>query len=243
MPLLLIIRHDKDDAEYRTLGKKYGKPVCALIGEATLIHSRWLISAAHAAQHITSESATFLDDEYSISKIVFHPGWQMYRGIGSIRHHLPFRWFTDLALICLERPVLNIEPVAIYQWSDEIGKVATFVGRGKTGTGLTGNVHSDGQIRGATNVISNVSKRWLAFQFDEPPNATPLEGISGDGDSGGPAFIERDGLSFLAGVSSWQDHHGPEGYYGAKEFYVRISSYTKWINKIVNNQKIMKGNV
>lgn len=62
-----------------------------------------------------------------------------------------------------------------------------------------------------------------------------LEGISGPGDSGGPAFLEIDGVIFLAGVSSWQDNRaqgGRQGVYGVLEYYARVSSYVGWIDEV-----------
>lgn len=60
---------------------------------------------------------------------------------------------------------------------------------------------------------------------------TPLEGISGPGDSGGPALIETaDGLR-VAGLSVASSGR-PKGRYGALEFYSRVSPQVTWIREI-----------
>jgi len=75
----------------------------------------------------------------------------------------------------------------------------------------------------------------LRFRFDAPPAADDLEGISGPGDSGGPAFLERDGRLWLAGVSS--TNHSPGGEekctYGTIETYARVSTQRAWIDSIL----------
>ena len=88
----------------------------------------------------------------------------------------------------------------------------TFVGRGDTGTGLTGPTTKDHKLRAATNRVERIDGDMLVFRFDAPTEegVTPFEGISGPGDSGGPALIETvEGLR-LAGLSVAQDSSGHE---------------------------------
>ena len=49
----IVIRHDRDDADYRALGEKF-TAVCAVIpdGEGTLVAPRWVLTAAHVAQGV-----------------------------------------------------------------------------------------------------------------------------------------------------------------------------------------------
>ena len=86
------------------------------------------------------------------------------------------------------------------------------------------------------NRITDVTEQWLKFRFDPPgsQDVLDLEGISGDGDSGGPALVMTGfNQCCLAGISSWQADHGQEGRYGVVEHYVRISRYLDWISSIV----------
>jgi hypothetical protein len=215
----IIIRHDRDDARYLELGSRY--PAVCLVGrdgEGTLIAPLWVLTAAHVAADIPANSMTVtFDREYRIENIVIHPEWRD-------------RGAHDLALIRLQEPVSGIEPVSIYTSTDEVGKIVTFVGRGDTGTGLTGPRVMDRKKRGATNKIESADERWLYFTFDDPPAATDLEGISGPGDSGGPALLEKDGKLYTLGVSSWgRPGKQGRGTYGAGEGYTRVSKYAQWI--------------
>jgi len=110
----------------------------------------------------------------------------------------------------------------------------TFVGMGRHGTGLTGPTTDDSTMRAATNRVHTVEGTQLVFRFDAPgdPEVTTLEGISGDGDSGGPAYLERDGTIYVVGVSSAQDSRPAgkkPGRYGVLELYPRVSSFAPWI--------------
>ena len=215
----IIIRHDRDDARYIELGSRY--PAVCFVGrdgEGTLIASDWVLTAAHVAAGIPKNSmkVTF-DREYRIEKIIIHPGW---------RDGGP----NDLALIRLSEPVSGIKPVSVYTATDETGKIITFVGRGDTGTGLTGPRVMDRKKRGATNKVEAADERWLYFTFDDPQTATDMEGISGPGDSGGPALLEKDGNLYTLGVSSWgRRGENGRGTYGAREGYTRLSQYAQWI--------------
>ncbi|WP_226770090.1 trypsin-like serine protease [Shewanella xiamenensis] len=64
--------------------------------------------------------------------------------------------------------------------------------------------------------------------------ALPLEGISGPGDSGGPAYLVSTDSVCLIGVSTWQNAESTnweEGKYGVIEHYSRISYFRDWIEK------------
>ena len=163
----------------------------------------------------------------AVRRIILHPGWKSPQT----------NVVDDIALLELEHPA-QAQPVSIYRRRDEAGRTVTFVGHGATGNGRDGVVRgSPLQLRKATNAIDEASDRWLVFRFDEPGAATDLEGISGPGDSGGPAFLTIDGRTSIAGVSSWQDNRkqGKEGLYGVVEYYARVSSYAGWIDETIGN--------
>ena len=100
--------------------------------------------------------------------------------------------------------------------------------------GKRGHKKMDKINRAATNKISGVDQRWISFIFDGPNSVdtTPLEGISGPGDSGGPAYLEKDGVLYVVGVSSHQQLQGhEEGRYGVREKYTKVSRYQGWLLK------------
>ena len=111
-------------------------------------------------------------------------------------------------------------------------------GWGRTGNGLTGLQPADGRFRVAENRVDAATSRLLVWEFDDPRGlagrAVPREGISGPGDSGGPALVMTPQGWAVIGVSSGQRTFGrAEGLYGAEEEYVRVSSFAAWIDRTV----------
>jgi len=223
-PTAIIIRHDRPDERYRALGARF--PAVGSVGRAgagTLIAPQWVLTAAHVAAGMRKDATiTFAGIEYAIERIVVHPRW---REMGP----------ADIALVKLTRPVADVRPIAIYHGRDEAGKTIVFVGNGGTGTGLTGPQRpEDGVTRGATNVVDSADDDWLYFTFDEPPSGTDLEGISGPGDSGGPAILETPDSTTIVGVSVYgRPGTRGRGTYGALEGYTRVSSHAEWIQGVL----------
>jgi hypothetical protein len=61
-----------------------------------------------------------------------------------------------------------------------------------------------------------------------------LEGVSGPGDSGAPAYITIGGRLFVAGIGSRSrdtNRDGIEPAYGDEDLYSRVSLYEKWIKE------------
>ena len=220
----IIIRDDVDDAKYLQDDHSY-KAVFDVFdqrgGVATLIAPQWALTVAHVGQDIPeAHKVTIAGQTYVVERIILHPEWKT-------KHR-------EMALLELNRPVQGVDPVPPYEERDEQGQIVTFVGRGDTGTGLTGPVSSDHKLRAATNRVDRVEGDTLVFRFDAPEdeNVTALEGISGPGDSGGPAFLDTaDGLR-IAGLSVASSGR-PKGRYGNLEFYSRVSPEVTWIQDVI----------
>jgi hypothetical protein len=238
----IITRHDRDDAEYLRLGGQFEQVLAQLNletpgnppdGEGTLIARLWVLTAAHVGVEVeTGHMLTIAGKECEAETTYVHPEWDDGAS-------------DDIALIKLRRPVDGVDSAKLYPFKDEVGRVVTVVGRGDSGTGETGPSGNDGRLRGATNRVDGASDQLLWWRFDAPGdstgNATELEGISGPGDSGGPAFAEIDGVWYLLGVSSTQSTRataGKEGVYGVTEYYVRVSSYLDWIEETINQNSL-----
>jgi hypothetical protein len=145
---------------------------------------------------------------------------------------------NDLALIKLTKPVLSVAPVKLYRQQDEREQVLWFIGSGGTGNGLTGETigykENNGVLRKAQNKVVAVTKSDLRFVFESGQHGLELEGVSGNGDSGGPAYLKKDDGYYLLGVSSRVDSWFKDvGEYGVKELYTRVSSHANWIDQVM----------
>ena len=220
----IIIRHDVDDAAYHMedgafpttaffhLGGSFGE------GVGTLVAPHWVLTAGHVALFVQPGGiVTIADRQYRIAESIPHPEYQL-----NVASH-------DIGMVRLAEAVDGVVPARLYEGRDEVGLTAVFVGAGDTGNGRSGITGNDGRIRVARNRIEAATEQWLNFVFDPPPEALPLEGISGPGDSGGPAYVKVDSQWQLAGVSAFQENSGEEGVYGVKEYYARVSQYLDWI--------------
>ncbi len=222
----IMRRHDVPDSEYVVPADKHPAVVDLLEpGDclATLIAPGWLLTAAHCAADVPTPHAVDIGSErVRVDGVVCHPD---YRG-----------WDHDLALVRLEKPVADVTPLPFYRDRDEVGQTVLFVGRGDHGTGEEGQVRAenDGLTREATNTVQGADDLWLELIFHGPgdPEVTEREGISGDGDSGGPALVAAPTGLHVVGISSWQDADEPNvGFYGVHEYYTRVSSYAEFIDE------------
>lgn len=240
----IIIRHDQLDSRYVVYAQQYpqlfylhtrfNNKICI----ATLISEQWAITAGHCTEETPlgeminsgeQYSVSIDGDEYAVAELVIHPSYKHPQQSESV----------DLALIKLDRPVLGISPIKLYQDLDEMGKVVSFVGWGYTGMGTQGGVDNDGKMRRAQNTVMNAGK-WLEFSFDDPresnSSALPLEGIPGLGDSGGPALVETNQGMMIMGVALGEVDNPlapQQGAYGSISLYERVSSHYLWVSQVI----------
>lgn len=220
----IVIRHDVDDTKYQELATQYRSSITYNDGcVGTVIDSLWVLTAAHCVTPIEERPfyIEHMDKKYPVESTSIHP------------KNTPDTNNYDMALLRLKWPMKDFRPALLYPYSNELGKQVTFVGNGNFGNGLNGITNTKAILRAATNTITDTSQSQLSFIFNKPENALELEGISGPHDSGGPAFIEKNGKLFIAGVSSWQDNQGVEGIYGVTEHYARVSTQRQWINNVL----------
>lgn len=230
-PDAIIIRHDVSEKAYIEFAENL--PVTNTIVKynstdlaGTLIAPQWVLSAAHVAETIKDDHKLIVDgDSIGIAKIIIHAEWD--------ENGRP-----DIALIKLNKKVDNVEPIKLYRKSDEVGKEVIVAGIGNFGTGITGVEGNPGTMRAATNLVdgSTSDAQYLFWEFDSPDSkkVTKLEGISGPGDSSGPAFIKVGDTYYVAGVSSAQSTRatgGKEGLYGVTEYFTRVSTFVEWIEQ------------
>jgi hypothetical protein len=213
----LILRHDRPDADCLVDEGEWPAIVTFFGGDgaATLVAENWLLTAAHTAANIPARHRVpIAGGEVPIVRVVAHPDR------------------VDLALVELERAPAGVAPIALYEDDDELGTEVLLLGRGDFGNGRDGVLGADQRLRRVTNRVCGVAEHWLQMHFDRPPGCTALEGVCGEGDSGGPALVALDGRLAIAGVSSWQDHDGALGTYGCVEHYARVSNQVGWIRAV-----------
>ncbi len=222
----MIVRHDVPDQNSLVDESDYQSVITFFKGDGagTLITPFWILTAAHTARNIPdNHMIAIADDNYTIEQVVPHPNF-----VGEQPGDV-----DDIALVKLNSPVNQVAPFDLYEDEAELGQEVLLLGRGDYGNGQLGTIGTDKKLRKATNLIDEVDNHWIKFHFDAPPDCTSLEGVSGIGDSGGPALIAERGKLFIVGVSSWQDHEDEAyGLYGAVEYYTRVSRYIVWIHSV-----------
>lgn len=229
----IIVRHDVDDAQYVVDAADY--PALVDLFEpgdciGTLIHESYLLTVAHCATDLSAGGfVAIAGTPYEIAEVVLHPEWTDAEGF-------------DIGLVRLATAVETVAPVPLYRGHDEVGRTLTLVGRGVTATGKVGEPGgvADGKLRAASNVIDAADGHFLRIVLDRPGHgATELEGVGASGDSGGPAFLEVDGVRYLAGLNSWGDDCDVEvGQYGAADYQTRVSGFTAWIDAHVDTSAL-----
>jgi hypothetical protein len=222
----IVMRHDVPEARYRATEADF-PPLATFYrvgAHGTLIHPEWVLTAAHTVFCLNKGHPIRVGKErVEVEARYSHHG---YRLDGS----------HDLALIKLSRPVHSVQPAELYTQADEVGQVVWFIGAGGAGNGLKGQAQArgDGQLRRAQNRVLSAKGGDLGFRFDSGEQAEPLEGVSGNGDSGGPAYVQRQGRYWLLGVSSRTDSWlRAVGEYGVKELYTRVSAYQDWMRTVM----------
>lgn len=256
----IVIRDDVDDAQYRVPDTEFP----ALVdmpgeGHGVLIAPQWAVTAAHTipmqgGKPVPLAQVRIGGRDRAVERVVIHPGQksppqgmieQALRTGDGILAVMAIASSDDIALIKLKQPVADIAPVPIHTSSNEIGQTVKIIGKGATGTGVTGlgtgGSHRT-ELRRAFNTITSANERWLCYVFDPPATALPLEGKTGSGDSGGPALIEVNGRTELAGLASWGFIHGDlrvakQGLYGQLTCNVRISRYAGWIDGVMKKYR------
>jgi len=250
----IVIRDDVDDSKYRVPATNF--PALADMpgeGHGVLIAPQWVITAAHAVTWQSEIKHIVLNGTpRDVERLFVHPGYKKPPQVLLDRGLATWDWTLfavhlsssdDIALLKLAQPVTDVSPVAIRMGDDEFGNIVKIIGKGATGTGVTGYEFSDShrtELRRARNTVTSAHGRWFCYVFDKSSEALPLEGGSGSGDSGGPVLIRGAEDWQLAGLTSWTAPQGATrtrpGLYGQVSCNVRLSHYKDWIESLISAQ-------
>lgn len=252
------IRHDRSDSLYQNLATGYA-PVGDILftdsgagyrGSGTLIAPAWVLTAAHivdGGSNISSMTFSVAGATYTANQWIANPNWT-----GSLSSGY------DIGLVHLSASVGTVTPATRYTGTSENGKVATLVGFGTTGTGLTGYQNgTSGTKRAGTNTIDafgsavGYSDRILLGDFDDPKNRDRKNGFGSStsldleysiapGDSGGGAFVDFGSGSTLVGVHSFIGAlSGRSGDGTTNASYsdifgsIRVTYFNSWIDSVI----------
>ena len=248
----VVIRHDLDDSKYRVPASEFP----ALVdlpgeGHGVLIAPQWVVTAAHAVSWQPGIKRVLLNGvARDVERVALHAGYKapphalIHQALSSGDATLVMVLLAssdDIALLKLTQPVTDVAPVGIYEGDDESGQIAKIIGKGATGTGAAGydaDASHRTELRRAFNKITSADGRWFCHVFDQGPSALPLEGTTGNGDSGGPVLIQVADQWLLAGLTSWKVVTGHaatarSGRYGQTSCNARISHYADWIEATI----------
>ena len=206
----ILIRSDRDDAEYVELATKYESSVAIgpVDAEGVVIAPSWILTSGRVAKALEGKKSVTIDGKsYGLKSVHPHPT-------------------ADIGLIFLGsgfRGALDFEPTRLYRDTDEGGKTVVIVGHGaggRIGAPPSSNA-ADRKKRAAVNTIDRIGPRAFDLAIKPPDQASDLQGALAAGDFGGPAFIEtKDGI-LVAGIASSVD--------GEWQGYVRVSMFVPWI--------------
>ena len=233
----------RDEAAlYPMVGKVTGG---FLNGSGVMISDRWVLTAGHINAFRSGGIYSVGGVDYTIQTVINHP-----------LHTPAFSNTYDVGLLYLSAPVVGIEAATMYRFdspSSLLGREATWVGNGVTGTGLD-EIRGANEMRAFTNVIDGVTPfiglpgPSFYSDFDNPDgtsnslgnsqgsSATPtrLEGNVTGGDSGGGVFVMVDGKPYLVGIGSYASFSsvfpaGVNSKYGAFSGAADLSAFHSWI--------------
>ena len=198
----VLIRTDRDDAEYLELASRYPSSIrlAAPAGEGVLIQQGWILTTPAHAKALARRNATVTIDGvvYDVDEDFAHPK-------------------EGLALVRLKAPVRNLAPTRLYKARDESGKAIAVVGHGATAKGAKG----DGRTRAGINTIDAVTPTTLVLRTKSGDDASDLQGVLAPGEEGAGGYVEVDDAVFLAGLYVRDGEGG--------NVLLRLSAFADWI--------------
>lgn len=231
------------------------------------ISSKHILTAGHCLDADDNGTADFLPNNVSFN-LNFGSNLSHTITASALNVHPDYAGFLnstindDMAIITLSEALPERVPIYnLFRDSVSQGQTFAMVGYGTTGNGI------DGFTGGASLTVKRVGynnadffvaddegrgvNEVFLYDFDGPHPSTNLiggltlgndiEGSIGPGDSGGPSFVMKNDSMFLAGVNTFEFTIFDEqifGTFGTGGGGILVSSYTDWIDGIVNQKSV-----
>ena len=222
----LLIRADRDDAEYLEMATRYTSTVSLDVpggGEGVLIDARWILTSARVGTALKQmkdrPSIKVGAKDIAIQGVYVNPVWR------------PGADSADLALVYL-KGTASVTPTPIYRGNDEAGKSVVIVGNGDTGKIGDQATRQDHKMRAGINTVDRLSPRVFSATVKSGDDASDLQGAFTANESGAPAFYQDDSKElFVVGIASSSKDTNGDGVVNAgdSQVFVRVSGYADWI--------------
>ena len=196
-------------------------------GSGVLVGNGWLLTAEHVIDTSAGSAAT---DPSNLT--IRLPSYSGNSGLSAtqIERH---PW-GDMALVRLTNPPIDQVHMVLNDRWDEVGKTLEVGGFGNFGP--AGTEQGSGIYHRARNRVDSLRNDDidLYYDFDSPSNgAYNREGISDNGDSGGPVLIKTAEDQWALGAITRAGSGEDPVDYGKVSWASRIVQFKSWINGIV----------
>ncbi|MFK7996430.1 MAG: serine protease [Granulosicoccus sp.] len=210
----------------------------------TIVADRWILTAAHCVLDVFNRPLSTgrirvvagindlaletPDTEHSVIQIVIHPGYDDTLVLPP----------NDIALLELETPVaapsVTLFTGETNDYTDSFGIIAGWGATGITDTNtfILPTVLQDAAVPLITNALCNAPESYNGLIVDRHLCAGFADGQVDTcaGDSGGPLFIQADGVRVQAGITSLGTGCGQPFFYG---IYTNVSHFIPWLSSYI----------